>query len=150
VKHFDLDDLVQYESLNALCGSKLGEGIHRTVFRSRFNARHVVKVAQNDDGIRANVEEMETWGRIRWVEAVRPYFAECIYLSGYGTVLVQMYIPSVPKGKYKIPTFLTDIKPDNFGLMEVEGKSQIVCRDYGGHLLREKGMSIKLVNWEVT
>lgn len=149
MKHFELEDLIQFEATNVLCGDKLGEGIHRTVFRSRFDRSAVVKVATNEDGIKANIEEMATWRSVEFVESLRSYFAECRYLSGYGTLLVQEYIPPIPKGKYKIPAFFTDLKQDNFGLISGTKQSQVVCRDYGIHLLREKGMTKKMIDWEI-
>jgi hypothetical protein len=71
-------------------------------------------------------------------------------MSQFGAVLIQEYVPSLPAGKYKLPSFFTDLKPENYGLVVGAKKSQIVCRDYGMHLLREKGMKINFINFEVT
>jgi hypothetical protein len=71
-------------------------------------------------------------------------------MSQFGSVLVQEYVPNIPTGKYKIPSFFTDLKMENFGLVVGTKKSQVVCRDYGINLLREKGMKINLVNFNVT
>lgn len=147
MKHFELEDLIQYESLNVLCGDKLGEGIHRTVFRNAFDYGMVVKIANNEAGIRANIEEMQTWNDVHG--EVQHWFAQCRHLSSYGSILIQEFVPSIPKGKYKIPAFFTDLKQDNFGLVVGTEKSQVVCRDYGFHLLREKGMTKKLIDWEI-
>lgn len=147
MKHFELEDLIQYESLNVLCAEKLGEGVHRTVFRNTFDRGTVVKVANSDAGIRANIEEMQTWNDV-YGEAQR-WFARCRHLSYYGSILIQEFVPAIPNGKYKIPAFFTDLKRDNFGLVVGTEKSQVVCRDYGLHFLREKGMTKKLIDWEI-
>lgn len=41
-----------------------------------------------------------------------------------------------------MPVFLTDFKPENFGLLN----GRVVCHDYGNHLLHERGMSTAMRN----
>lgn len=53
------------------------------------------------------------------------------------------YLEQLPT---RLPRFLTDFKPSNFGLF----KGAIVCHDYGMNLLRENGMGLTLrkVHWD--
>jgi hypothetical protein len=150
MNHFEIDDLSQLESLNMLCGDLLGKGSTRTVFKNAFDAKLVVKVANCTAGIRANIEEFATWESVQFVKTINSWFAQCLSVSAYGSVLIQEYVPDVPIGKYKLPSFFTDLKPENYGLIVGLKKSQIVCRDYGLHLMREKGMKLTFVNFEVT
>jgi hypothetical protein len=149
VKTLEIEDLIQMESLHVLCGEMLGEGSTRSVYKNEFDAKLVVKVAKSRAGIRANIEEFNTWESVQFVNGVNSYFARVHSMSQFGSVLVQEYAPNIPAGKYKIPSFFTDLKADNFGLVVGAKKSQVVCRDYGVNLLREKGMKINLINFNV-
>ncbi len=149
MKHFNILDLQQYEALNLLCGHLLGVGVHRKVFRHAFNEKLVVKVATNSEGIRANFCELETFDWIKENEKYKHYFAAVDQLSSQGTILIQEYIPDLPAGSYKLPSFFTDLKRENFGLVRGTDGSQIVCRDYGIHLLiRDVGKPVRMVNVE--
>lgn len=149
MRDFSIADLQQYEAVNMLCGDSLGEGIHRLVFRQRFDDGLVVKVAKNSDGVRANIEEFNTWRHVEFSENASKWFAKCLDISDYGTILIQAYIPPLPSGTYKIPTFFTDLKRDNFGITKDGEIPHVVCRDYGMHLLRENGMHKGTKQWVV-
>ena len=148
MNHFELNDLVQLEALNILCGAQLGAGSGRTVFRHAYDDELVVKVASSSTGIKANFEEFATWEAVQFTK-LNSWFARCHSVSDYGTILIQERIPDLPAGRYKIPSFFTDLKPENYGLVAGTKSSQVVCRDYGLHLLREKGMELQLANFEV-
>lgn len=137
------------ELLHVLCGKLLGKGSTRSVYKNEFNAKLVVKVANCKAGIRANIEEFNTWESVQFVNGVNSYFARVHSMSQFGSVLVQECVPNIPAGNYKIPSFFTDLKAENFGLVVGAKKSQAVCRDYGINLLREKDMKINLVNFNV-
>lgn len=149
MNNFELNDIVQLEALNILCDEKIGEGSTRTVFRNAFDAALVVKVATSSAGIKSNWEEFATWEAVQFTK-LSSWFARCHSISDYGSVLVQEWIPNIPAGQYKIPSFFSDLKPENYGLVVGTKSSQVVCRDYGLHLLREKGMKLSLVNYKVT
>ena len=149
VNNFELNDIVQLEALNLLCDEKLGEGSMRTVFRHAFDPKLVVKIAKSSDGVKANWEEFSTWESVEFTK-LNSWFARVHSVGDYGTILIQEWIPNIPAGKYKIPSFFTDLKPENYGLVVGTKSSQVVCRDYGMHLLREIGMKLSLVNYNVT
>jgi len=149
MQHFELTDLIQLEALNMLCGERLGEGSSRKVFRSALDHKLVIKIATNENGIKQNWEEFNTWESVQFVDKINSYFARVHSISEYGSILIQEYVPSIPKGKYKIPSFFTDLKPENYGLVIGSKSNQFVCRDYGVNLLRERGMRLNLVNYEV-
>ena len=148
MNHFELNDLTQLEAMNMLCDEKLGEGSTRVVFRSAFSRNLVVKVATSSAGINSNYEEFSTWQSVEFTK-LNSWFARVHSISNYGTILVQEWIPNIPAGKYKIPSFFTDLKPENYGLIVGTKSSQVVCRDYGLHLMRENGMKLSYKNFEV-
>jgi hypothetical protein len=149
MKQLNIKKLTQQESLSILCGEKLGEGSGRIVYRNEFDNKLVVKVAINSAGVRANIEEFNTWECVQFVDKINVYFAKVYSMTELGSILIQEYISDIPKGNYKIPSFFTDLKPENYGVIYVKELPQIVCRDYGLHLLREKGMRLKLINYKV-
>ena len=133
---FNINDLAQYEALQMLCGQHLGTGAMRSVFDHGFAWGKVVKVAINENGVRANVTEYEVWRQLG--DRARPHFAECSSISGSGVILIQERLQTpLPKGKYKVLRYFDDVKATNFGLRLVKGKPpRIVCCDYGyNHLI---------------
>lgn len=144
---YTIESLAQQELAALTKGVWLGSGGSRHVYRMRYNEQRVVKIAQSS--VWANVEERNTWEAVRGTEVER-WFA-CVHsLTDLGVVLIQDYVPDLPCGVYRIPAFLTDLKRSNFGIGVYKGEPQVVCRDYGLHLLREIGMSKKLIRWEAT
>lgn len=118
------------DAFNLLCGDKLGEGIHRTVFTCRLRPDLVVKV-ENDDEWRyfANVMEMKFWSDHQGYGKVARWLAPCEYMSPDGRVLLQKRVrPLLDESELpaKLPAFLTDVKPENFGLLD----GRVVCLDY--------------------
>lgn len=118
------------DAFNLLCHNKLGSGIHRDVFECRINDRLVVKV-ENDLPWRyfANVLEMKFWSDHQHCDKIAKWLAPCEYLSPDGLVLLQRRVEPIrdsdelPK---KLPTFLTDVKRDNYGWLD----GRLVCFDY--------------------
>ena len=118
------------DAFNLLCGDKLGEGIHRTVFACRLRPELVVKV-ENDDDWRyfANVMEMKFWNDHESYSKVARWLAPCEYMSPDGRILLQKRVrPLLDESELpaELPAFLTDIKPENFGLLD----GRVVCIDY--------------------
>lgn len=118
------------DSFNLLCGKKLGEGIHRAVFECRLRPDLVVKV-EAEDGWRyfANVHEMRFWNEHQHDPKVARWLAPCEFLSPDGRILLQRRIDALREGDQlpeKLPAFLTDVKRDNFGMLD----GKIVCADY--------------------
>ena len=65
MNYFEREDLIQLEALNMLCGKQIGIGAHRTVFENAFDSNLVVKIANSQNGIRANYAEYELWQEIQ-------------------------------------------------------------------------------------
>lgn len=123
-----MNDATYYDAFNLLCGEKLGEGLHRTVFECKLRPELVVKVENSDLRYFANVMEQKFWDDHKDYLAVAKWLAPCEYLSPDGRILLQRRaIPVSEKDLPRsIPAFITDTKVGNFGRI---GKS-IVCVDY--------------------
>jgi hypothetical protein len=130
-------ELAKSDALDFLCGGRLlGEGSFRSVYGYlSTGGNFAIKIAKCDYGIRCNIEEYNTWQDLSHFQVSR-WFAPCVSISKAGTILLQDYTENLRPGKYKIPAFFEDVKPENFGLLN----GKIVCRDYGQSSLRLKGM----------
>jgi hypothetical protein len=133
----EFDTFTRVDGFDVFCGPLLGEGIHRRVFQSYLDPQWVIKLAINTSGVLANVEEWQTWNDLNDMPHIQRWFAKCKAMSQHNTVLIQRYSPDLPVGKYRIPSYLTDTKRENYGL---DG-TQVVCRDYGLHNLRVTGIA---------
>jgi len=110
-----------------LCGQLKGHGASRDVYQCKIHPGFVVKVQYN--GKFDNVIESEIWDAIKYADWWAKWFAECVFISKTGKILVQeKIILSEFKSDYpkKIPKFFTDIKIDNYGWVG----DQFKCCDY--------------------
>lgn len=134
------------DAFNLLCGEKLGSGIHRDVFECRLRPDLVVKVEQEREWRRfANVLEIEFWHRFQDYKPVADWLAPCEYLSPDGRILLQKKVrvaSELDELPEKLPGFLTDIKPENYGWLE----GRLVCLDYAIVLDNPK-VRPRSVNW---
>jgi hypothetical protein len=94
-----------------------------------------------------NVAEWDIWSNLKDHPKLGKWLAPCIAISPCGSILLQRYAGPLPDNKLpkKVPAFFTDIKSDNWGL--INGRP--VCRDYGHHRLYTVGPSARLIkaNW---
>lgn len=124
------DPRVHEDAFNLLCGKLLGEGIHRKVFECRLDPTLVVKVEIPQDWrYFANVHEMKFWDEHRYFKKVADWLAPCEYMSPDGRILLQKKVLPITDRAVlpdKVPSFLTDLKVENFGLYE----GRLVCIDY--------------------
>lgn len=132
------------DAFNLLCGTLLGEGVHRKVFACRLRPELVVKVEQ-EPAFRyfANVHEMKLWNDSSVKEA--EWLAPCRFLSPDGRILLQDRADPVPSSyelPERMPSFLTDFKRENFGIL----KGKLVCIDYAMTVPSYNGR-LKRVNW---
>jgi hypothetical protein len=117
------------DAFNMLCGKKLGEGVHREVFECRIRPDLVCKVERGDARFFANILEDRFYNLCYFKPAAIKWLAPCEYLSPDGRILLQRRadpIRSTDKLPDKLPTFLDDIKRENFGYID----GNLVCVDY--------------------
>lgn len=125
----EFNDEIFTDFFNVMCGEKIGEGCHRSVFECKIRPDLVIKIEEDDYRYFANVLEMKFWNDYGFDKSVSKWLAPCEYMSPNGRVLLQKKcdpIPSKMKMPEKLPDFLNDIKRSNFGILN----RKIVCVDY--------------------
>lgn len=142
-----MTDAIAKDALDLLCGKELGAGIHRKVFECRLRPDLVVKVEQEDTPWRsfANAQEMRFWCDYMHCPDVAKWLAPCEFMSPDGRLLLQRKVQPVPsdyKLPPRLPEFLTDIKRDNFGLLD----GKLVCVDYA-MLVLNPSLKMQKVEW---
>lgn len=141
----DLTDFLYREATSILCGDFLGEGSARKVYALRTNPEYVVKVEERGGSFQ-NVAEWDIWS---WVKAgpMQKWFAPCEMISTCGVILVQRKVDSMRLSDrpLRLPQFLCDLKPENFGVFE----GRIVCCDYGtvGSAIRTVPRNMVRAEW---
>ena len=123
-----------------LCGQYKAHGSSRSVYQCKVHPEFVVKIQH--DGRFDNVIENEIWGAVRLADWWAKWFAECVFISKSGKILVQQKIKfKSSKREYpkKIPRFFTDIRIENYGFLG----DQLKCCDYSYVLYRLTGFMDK-------
>lgn len=123
---------------NLFLGRLIGKGMSRQVFEHAFDDSLVIKMeAMEPSGRFQNVEEWETWRRMKECNHVARWLAPCVAISPCGRWLVQKRTTPLAAAHLptRIPIFFTDLKAANWG--EYEGRP--VCHDYGMHLMHSVG-----------
>ena len=134
------------DAFNLLCGEKIGEGIHRTVYECLVRPDLVVKVENDDYRYFANVIEQKFWNDWENYEKISRWLAPCEYLSPDGRILLQKRCDPIASGGAlpdQLPAFLTDVKRSNFGWLE----GRLVCLDYAITILNPSLRGRK-VGWD--
>lgn len=133
------------EAFNLLCGTKIGEGMSRTVFECALLPNCVVKVETAPQRFQ-NILEWETWQIVCGTQASR-WFAECKWISPNGKILIQERTrpPAPTEFLEKVPIWFTDLKRTNWGMAATnkDAKQYLVCHDYGTSLMLQDGTSTK-------
>jgi hypothetical protein len=117
------------DAFNMLCGDLLGEGCYRRVFKCKLRPDLVVKVESAEIRSFMNVAESRFWSDNEHYKKIADWLAPCEFLSPDGRILLQRKVDPVPdsyKLPEKLPSFLTDHKRANFGILD----GRLVCVDY--------------------
>lgn len=106
-------------------GNVLGSGVAREVYECAHDPQFVVKMENVAQSFQ-NVAEWYVWFDIKDTKW-KKWFAPCQRISPCGTVLIQEKTEPIDVLPKKVPSFFTDLKRDNWGLLD----GQPVCHDYG-------------------
>lgn len=110
-------------------GDKIGEGSYREVFEYLPDpVQRVIKLENHSQSFR-NVNEWEVWNNCP--ERYKKWLSPCVAISPCGTWLVQQRVDPVARRPKSIPSFLDDVKQNNWGLLNVKGVNRLVMHDYG-------------------
>lgn len=118
------------EILSLLCGDRVGDGSSRAVYVFWPDTTKVIKIERGHHSFQ-NVIEWETWCYINQRKPhLSKWFAPCVMMSERGHMLVQeraipVITADLPK---RIPAFMADLKPNNWGRLP---DGRVVAIDYG-------------------
>ena len=121
---------VSFDLVTTLCGEYIGRGAYRSVYEYNLDHRYVIKVEPENTG--CNLVEYMIWeevkGLVGSLEWVKDWFAPCGWISPNGKLLTMRKTKDLDRDRPdKVPKFLWDVKPDNFGWIG----NKFVCHDYG-------------------
>lgn len=140
------NNTVSRDLLWLICGKHLGGGMSRQVYECKLRPDLVLKF-ETEAGQFQNVMEWETWQELQDYEPAARWLAPCEFISPCGAVLAMRRTSLATKLDYpaRLPSFLTDTKRANYGLLE----GRLVCHDYGLHRLMSLGASqrVRKVDW---
>lgn len=128
-----------------VCGDHLGTGCYRKTFACNLDPTLVVKVEQ-EEGCFHNVREWDIWQTIMHAPKWRKWVAPCVAISPKGNFLLMRRTQPVTMRDMpaRVPSFLTDLKPGNFGLLN----GKVVCHDYATPIV-ELELRLKKAKWNV-
>lgn len=135
------------DAFNLLCGDWLGSGVDRVVYTCPLVPGWVVKVEKGTNRYFANVLEAKFWADHEHYKKVADWLAPCGNMSPDGRLLLQKRASPVPhdyKWPEQIPSFLTDLKPENYGLID----GRLVCIDYS-RFLPSPSVRLKKAKWRI-
>lgn len=141
---------VHLEAFNLLCGNLIGSGMTRKVFECAFDKTLVIKV--EDDEVRTHFQNMMEW--FVWNQVCgtdwEKWFCPVREISPNGRLLImpRTSMVSVRELPDRLPKFLMDLKPSNFGMYQ----DRFVCHDYGTSPLINHGLSnvMRKAEWRLS
>jgi hypothetical protein len=135
---FEKDYHLLGDFFDFFCGEWLGEGECRVVYEFRLNTKMVVKICKSGFD---NIHEWEIYKNIKYHHPhLVKYLAQPIRISECGKVLLMERTQPIKHLPKKIPQFITDLHPGNWGKIG----NRIVCHDYANHRLF-KDMNTKVL-----
>lgn len=135
------------EFLEFICGTRIGHGVSREVYNCRIRPDCVIKI-EPFHGHFANVLEATLWEEVKKHSDHAKWFAPVESISTCGRVMLMKKTQpiSLMKLPSKMPIYFTDIKHENFGIID----DQIVCHDYAFNRIPYLGLINRLTNCKWT
>lgn len=136
---------IERDFFHFMCGEMLGSGSFRDVYVFAHDPKWVVKIETGAQSF-SNIREWDVWNDAGYIgESATKWLAPCKSISPCGTVLIQRRTKPAKTYPKMIPTWMTDTKRANFGMIG----SKFVAHDYGLHQIYRSGMSKRLskVEW---
>lgn len=111
--------------LDLLCGNYIGCGIAREVYVYAMDPKYVIKIDNSEDASH-NFNEFNVWSNVVDQPKYSKWFASILWSSSDHRIMIQRRTNPIKQLPKEVPSFLTDIKLDNFGKIG----NQLVCHDY--------------------
>jgi hypothetical protein len=100
IRHINTDDFGRINDSTLkkiLCGQYKSHGSSRSVYQCKTHPAFVIKIQHN--GKFDNVIENEIWNSIQYADWWARWFAECVFISKTGNIMVQEKIILKPSKK---------------------------------------------------
>jgi hypothetical protein len=135
------------DAFDLMCGDLIGEGTFRKVYTCRLRPDLVVKVEKHTERDRRfhNMLEYYCWTQHAHCKPIHQWLAPCEDMSPDGRILLQKRarpLHDTDKLPEQLPTFLTDLKRENFGMLD----KRIVCIDYA-YYVTTTSTRLRKANW---
>jgi hypothetical protein len=127
-------------------GREIGKGTYRTVYSSAIDNKVVIKY-QRERCTFDNVYEWMVWQEYKDTPEVAKWLAPCYAISASGDLLLQARTSLATKLPDKMPAFLCDFKPRNYGTIGKGKNKRVVCHDYGYLLKSNLRKGMRNVTW---
>ncbi len=140
--------VVAVDFFRTMVGKWLGGGIGRGVYVLGTDPSLAVKIETRSHSFQ-NISEWEVWNDLKNMnnDSAHKWFAPCHYISPCGAVLIQSRTKPLDKSRFpdKMPSFFTDLKYQNFGMLN----GRIVAHDYGYNRFVHLGATarMRVANW---
>jgi hypothetical protein len=138
-----LGHAITHDFINLFLGELIGAGMYREVYALRTDETKVIKIESFANNRFCNQLEWEIWNAAPL--HVQRWFAPLVAISPCGTVMIQERVKPLNKTPMRVPSFLTDLKPSNWGLY----KGRPVCVDFANNLFFDqefRRMRLKKLN----
>ena len=133
-------DAIELDIFRLLCGDLIGEGASREVFIYQPDYDYVVKIEAQSYSFR-NIIEWQVWQDADELGIeISNWLAPCKTISPSGIALIQRRTKPAKTYPKKIPSWMTDTKRSNFGML---GR-RFVAHDYGHNVICNGGMTKRL------
>lgn len=110
-------------------GDRLGSGAARETFVFAPDPSKVIKFETRCQSFQ-NAIEWDLWQFVKDIPNLAKWYAPCRACSNTGSILLMDRTDPLPRGyamPKRMPSFLTDLKRDNYGLLN----GRLVAHDYG-------------------
>lgn len=119
------------DAFDLMCGEQIGRGQYRTVYECKLNPRYVIKcesVWDNEHRKFHNAAEWKFYQDYCHFKDIVRWLAPVQLISRDARILIMERAEPAPMSRLpeKLPDFLTDTKPENYGMIN----NKIVCIDY--------------------
>lgn len=140
-----MSNAILKECAGFMMGNIIGSGMSRGVYDYRYDPTKVIKFEYGTENFQ-NVMEWRIWQEYKNCEEVARWLAPCHSISLNGNFLIMEKAADLQPDQIPnvLPEFLTDHKPENFGIIGAGKKKRVVCRDYGFVVL---SLETKKRNW---
>lgn len=141
------NEKIRIDLIDLVLGEPLGVGISRETYTLRTDERYVVKLENSGGDFFSNIREWTIYNAVSAIPWAEKWLAKPTFISENGRVLIMertTYFDQNRTWPRKLPVWLTDYKPENYGWSCIDG--DFVCHDYANDMVIGNGVQNRLRN----